>query len=124
MSDKETTVYELQNIDGGMTTLKEFVTEIWTELKDPSSEAYALAKIHQIDPDSLPTEYESALQISKTAAGFEASVADMVLTFASGALAPMAKDVWKYIILPQLRHRIGDKALVEKSKKAKAGKDK
>lgn len=118
MTEEATNFYELQGIEGGITVLKTEILQIWQNLNNSESEIHKAAINHGIDLSELPKEYKSFIKLTKPAAGFDASISDLIVTLASGKVA---KDLWTYIILPQLRHRFGDQSL--KEKKAKKKKD-
>lgn len=112
--------YEIHNIDGGVFSVRAEVSILWNSLHNVNSPEYKHALDNGFDPSTFPADVKDFFTLSKAGAGFEASAVDLIVTFLSGSAA---KDLWTYIILPQLRHKFGDKALekVDKNKKKSNG---
>lgn len=113
---EETVTYQIDNVAGGITSVKAAVQEFWEALLDPANDDHQNIIDKGINPSQLPHDLTQILSMKKSAAGFDASIVDMVVTFASGSVA---KDLWTYIILPHLRDKFGDTALKKRAKKDK-----
>ena len=116
---EETETYQVDNVEGGITSVKAITQELWGALLDPTSDDHKNMLGKGINPLELPHDLTQILSMKKSAAGFDASIVDMVVTFASGSVA---KDLWTYIILPHLRNKFGDTALKKRAKKEKSSK--
>lgn len=97
----------------GVTDVQAAVNDAWIDIQVEGTEANARAKRAGIEVSSLPAEVAKLLGIRPSAAGI--GTVDFVLV----ALGPVAWDVWKHVLLPQIRERWGDNAIKEKKKSDK-----
>lgn len=88
----------------------------WALLRDPTSDTHQKAKAQGIDVDGLPPRLEDNIELRKSGAAFGIQEAyDLLVAGASSAAAGrIGWDVWKYVILPALWHKFGDKVITEK----------
>ena len=125
MDNEQTFEYSLGVAKVSGEEIQKGAREIWDEMKAPGSLAYQDLQKLGLKPEDLPADLDSALSFETDAVGYDLATISLVVATIGGAIAPklpgMIGDVWKYVILPQLRARWGDKALAEKAKKT-AGK--
>ena len=98
----------------------------WADLRREGSASRKYAERAGIDVLSLPENFSDGLSITKSSAGLDQSVVDLIISFVSGTVAPMVAngigrvslDVWTEVILPQLRRKHHDDVLTEKERKS------
>ena len=121
MSKEQVLEYELY--PSGVTAEQVLVAarEIWGEMQVSGSVPNAALAGLGLAPADLPSAFDEALSIKGSGAGFDAATITLIVATIGGAvgakLPGMVSDTWKYVVLPQLRARWGDKALLEKAKK-------
>ncbi len=107
--------------DSGATVeaIRASARKVWGELHQPGSLAREEAERAGIPLDDVPEDMEEALSLKPSGAGFEpASVALVVTGMLLHGAGRASLDIWKYVLLPRIREKWGDRALKDQKTKA------
>ncbi|PZP99203.1 MAG: hypothetical protein DI587_11135 [Variovorax paradoxus] len=116
------TVYAIGKPDTTAADIESALREIWGNMMIKGSLEHELAVKHHLTPESLPTSADEALEVRPAAAGVVTP--DVIV---AGLLSKMAYDVWasvwKDVLWPSLKKKLGDEVLrpVETKKNADGG---
>jgi hypothetical protein len=95
--------------------------DLWAEMQTPNSALSREAQERGIDVGPLrQIGRKEAIDVQTEGQGFDPVTVAIVVALAPvatatiKALTPIIHDVWKYILLPRILQRRGDKALVPK----------
>ena len=102
--------------------IQRLAEEIWSELRTAGTPAYVSAKGAHIDVTILPDTIDEALSIQATAASVDLATISVVVGTLAPAAGKAAWDIWKHVMLPQIRMRWGDVAIREMQREKAAQK--
>lgn len=127
MNESQLFEYELDAAELTAEQVLADTRQIWADMKTQGSQARAALLGLGVQPAELPANVGEVLSIKGSGAGMDAATITLIVVAVGGAIGAklpvMVGDIWKYVILPQLRHRWGDKALAEKAKKTTSAAD-
>jgi hypothetical protein len=107
MSEQLQQHYQVTRTGGiGLSELQATTREAWKLMRTPGSSAHADALANGIDLEGLPKHLREMVEIRPDGAGI-VTVEGVVV----GYLCRAAWDVWKHVLLPQIRRKWGDEAL-------------
>jgi len=116
----EDDIIEYTILDKNHVTVADIQKEVhiaWNQLHDPQSIIAHNAVRFGIEPSQLPEKLEDILSVRPSGQGLDPStIAIIVAIINSSAVSTVAKDIWKYVILPHIRDRFGDNAIEELKK--------
>lgn len=113
MSDSEQAFAIKDKTKLGVSDIQATAAAAWADMQEVGTAAHAAAVKAGIDLKALPKELGQLLSIKPAGAGLGS--VDLLI----GALGPVAWDVWKHVLLPQIRARWGDDAIKAKAAAAK-----
>ncbi|MGB6353201.1 MAG: hypothetical protein WBF21_04435 [Steroidobacteraceae bacterium] len=120
----ETLQYDIEpSSEASISKICALAEQVWRDLQAEGSSARRAAATMNIDVADLPARLDQALVVKASGAGFDpTSIVLMVTGAATGAvskqLSRVVMDLWKYVILPQVRARWGDRSLKERRQAA------
>lgn len=90
----------------------------WADVRVPGSISNARATEAGVNIEALPQSLNAMLKIHPSGAPL-IDVDFVVTAIGSGAAAKIGMDMWKYVLLPHIREKFGDKAIAVKKAAAK-----
>jgi hypothetical protein len=97
--------------DAGAEEIQTSVDEILAELADPVSEASVAARMAGVEPDDLG---DVTVEVREGRQGAEPVLTAILVGIAVKAGSTVAETLWREVIWPRLRRRLGARALGER----------
>jgi len=100
------------------------IYQAWSDILTPGTELHREAEAAKIDLSAYAGGDQRGIAVSKSAAGLDHSVVELVIAFLGSEAARaigagtkvVARDIWKTILLPLLQRKYGAKVLTENPK--------
>lgn len=88
--------------------IEDVAREVVGELGDPASEASGAARAAGLDPDALR---DARPEVAEGAQGAEPVLTTIVVGIAVSAGSKVAESLWRDVVWPRIRRRLGARAL-------------
>ena len=94
--------------DATATEIQDVAREVLAELREPSSEASAAAATAGLNPAAL---VDARAEVTDGEHGLEPILTTIVVGIAVSAGSKVAESLWKDVLWPRIRRRLGARAL-------------
>jgi hypothetical protein len=109
----EMTLRRFQRGDATASEIQDVAREVLAELRRPGTEANATARTAGLDPGTLA---DARTEVTDGEQGVEPVLTTIVVGIAVSAGSKVAESLWKDVLWPRIRRRLGVRALgVEKT---------
>jgi hypothetical protein len=105
---EQTVQWRFARGDTGADEIQSTVDEILVQLTDPASEAWDAARAAGIEPGELG---DVQIEVREGAQGAEPVLTTIVVGIAIKAGSTVAENLWREVIWPRLRRRLGSRVL-------------
>jgi hypothetical protein len=104
----EMVFWRFERGDATATEIEDVAREVLAELREPGSEASAAAETSGLDPATLD---DSRAEVTDGEHGAEPILTTIVVGIAVSAGSKVAESLWKDVLWPRIRRRLGARAL-------------
>lgn len=104
----EMTLWRFQRGDATATEIQDVAQEVLDELREPGTEANAAARSAGLDPLALE---DARADVTDGEHGAEPILTTIVVGIAVSAGSKVAESLWKDVLWPRIRRRLGVRAL-------------
>ena len=104
----EMTLWRFERGDATATEIQDVAREVLAELREPGTEASAAAEATGLDPADLT---EARADVTDGEHGAEPILTTIVVGIAVSAGSKVAESLWKDVLWPRIRRRLGARAL-------------
>jgi hypothetical protein len=109
----EMTLWRFQRGDATATEIQDVAEEVLAELREPGTEANTAARTAGLEPGDLT---DARTQVTDGEQGAEPILTTIVVGIMVSAGSKVAESLWKDVLWPRIRRRLGARALgVEKT---------
>jgi hypothetical protein len=104
----EMAVWRFERGDATATEIQDVAREVLTELREPGSEASAAAGTAGLDPADVA---DARAEVTDGEHGAEPILTTIIVGIAVSAGSKVAESLWKDVLWPRIRRRLGARAL-------------